>query len=186
MKHKMVEEPPLENLRKGDDQALRKVYVEYRQPFLNYARKFQMDDDSILDIYQDSIIAMRENLINGKVNDLKSSLKTYLFGIGKYKVYAYLREHKKTHLMDTVDIPGESVPEFDVEPEGNPLTEKQELIKRALLKMGGRCRNILELFYYRGLTIDEIRESEGYENNNTVKSQKSRCLKTLKQMILNP
>lgn len=186
MKHKMVEDPPLENFRKGDDEALRKVYVEYRQPFLNYARKFQLDDDAILDVYQDSIIALHENLVRGKLKDLKSSLKTYLFGIGKHKVYAYLRKHKKTHLMENEQIPSESVPEFDIEPERGFLTEKQEHIKKALEKMGGRCQNILELFYYRGLTIDEIRDCEGYENNNTVKSQKSRCLKNLKKMILEP
>lgn len=182
----MIKEPPLQSLVEDDDLALKEVYLEYREPFINYARKFSLDDDDILDIYQDSIIAMRENFIEGNVTELTSSIKTYLFGIGKYKIYAHLRKNNKTKVLEEQHLPENEEEGFNFEMSENPLTEKQEILKKALEKMGGRCRNILELFYYRGMSIDEIRDSEGYENNNTVKSQKSRCLKSLKEMILNP
>ncbi len=182
----MKKEPPLQDFINGDDTALKEVYVEYRLPFINFARKFQLEQDEILDIYQDTIIAMHENFISGKVEEMRSSIKTYLFSIGKYKIYAYLRANRKMNLLNDKDLPKTAAQEYDFEINENPLTEQQVLMRNGLEKMGGRCRNILELFYYRGLTIDEMRISEGYENNNTVKSQKSRCLKKLKEMILNP
>lgn len=182
----MVKEPPLQSFKNADDAALKKVYVGYRAPFINFARKFQLDDDEILDIYQDSIIALHENFVSGKIEELNSSIKTYLFGIGKYKIYAHLRENKKLRVLEDHNLPEEEAQNFDFDATVNPLSEQQNHIKAALEKMGGKCKLILELFYYRGMTIDEIRISENYENNNTVKSQKSRCLRTLKNMVLNP
>jgi len=35
------------------------------------------------------------------------------------------------------------------------------------------------------MKLDEIMSTQGYENKNVVKSQKSRCLKSLKDLILN-
>ena len=182
----MKKEPPLQDFINGNDDALKEVYLDNRLSFINFARKFQLEQDEILDIYQDTIIALHENFISGKVDKMRSSIKTYLFSIGKYKIYAYLRENKKMNLLNDNDIPGTEAHEYDFKINENPLSEQQKLMRNGLEKLGGRCRNILELFYYRGLTIDEIRIAENYENNNTVKSQKSRCMKKLKEMILNP
>ncbi|WP_254097249.1 RNA polymerase sigma factor [Aquimarina sp. Aq107] len=66
------------------------------------------------------------------------------------------------------------------------LTPQQELLRQHFKNLGKRCQEMLTLFYYRGLTIDEITESLGYENKNVVKSQKSRCLKSLKESIKTP
>jgi DNA-directed RNA polymerase specialized sigma24 family protein len=42
---------------------------------------------------------------------------------------------------------------------------------------------VLKLFYYNGFTLEEIQQHLNYGNYNTVKSQKSRCLKNLKDLI---
>lgn len=178
-------EPTLQSFKEAGDTVLKKVYVNYRAPFVNFARKFQLSEDEILDIYQDAIIVLRENIQSGKIEELNSSIKTYLFSIGKYKIYTHLRENNKMRVVDEQQIE-EEAQDFDLDLGSERLTEKQTILKKSLEKMGGKCKLILELFYYHGLTIDEIRISENYENNNTVRSQKSRCLKTLKNMILNP
>jgi DNA-directed RNA polymerase specialized sigma24 family protein len=41
----------------------------------------------------------------------------------------------------------------------------------------------LYLFYYRGMTLEDIQREMTYEAKDTVKSQKSRCLKQLKEII---
>lgn len=182
----MVKEPSLQSFKEGDNSALKSVYITNRNPFINFARKFQLNDDEILDIYQETIIALRENLLSGKIDSLNSSIKTYLFSIGKYKIYAHLRENNKMRPLNDEHIKENESIDFEFDVDHGSLNQKQQLLKEALEKMGGKCKLILELFYYRGLTIDEIRVTEGYENNNTVKSQKSRCLKTLKELILTP
>jgi DNA-directed RNA polymerase specialized sigma subunit len=41
----------------------------------------------------------------------------------------------------------------------------------------------LQLFYYEEKKLDEIQEQLGYTSKDVLKSQKSRCLKQLKELI---
>jgi len=63
------------------------------------------------------------------------------------------------------------------------LTQEQKLLYKYFKELGKKCQQVLTFFYYRGLRIEEIVQIGGYQNANTVKAQKSRCLKTLKQLI---
>ncbi|MDH7448366.1 RNA polymerase sigma factor [Aquimarina sp. 2201CG14-23] len=172
-------------LKKGHNQALEKIYNEYRSAFLQFAKKYDLDHDALVDVYQDAFIALREHAINGKLDDIKSSVKTYLFSIGKYMIYDHLRKQKKTiSYENSIDYKETSdTQDFFKEPQ---LTAEQQLLRQHFKNLGKRCQEMLTLFYYRGLTIDEITDNLGYENKNVVKSQKSRCLKSLKELIKTP
>ena len=74
----------LEKLRNDDEQMLKKIYLDFKEDFILFAKKHQLSKDEILDIYQDAILALRENAVLGKITPSESSLKTYFFGIGKY------------------------------------------------------------------------------------------------------
>jgi len=84
------------SLRDGSEMAFKEVYEANRSTFLNFAKKYGLDTEAILDIYQDAYIAFYENVQNGKLVELKSSLATYLISIGKYMVLERLRKNKKT------------------------------------------------------------------------------------------
>ncbi|MHA7055834.1 RNA polymerase sigma factor [Aquimarina sp. M1] len=172
-------------LKKGQNQGLEKIYNEYRNAFLQFAKKYDLDHDTLIDIYQEAFIALREHAINGKLDDIKSSVKTYLFSIGKYMVYDQLKKQKKTISYESSVAYKETsdTEEIFEEPQ---LTPEQELLREHFKNLGKRCQEMLTLFYYRGLTIDEIAKSLGYESKNVVKSQKSRCLKSLKELIKTP
>ena len=75
----MIEEPTLEQLRTGDSEAYTKIYEAYRDSFLGYARKYELSEEDVLEIYQDSVVKLYENVMSRKLNKLTSSLKTYLF-----------------------------------------------------------------------------------------------------------
>ena len=174
----MNNEPSLTQLKTGDATAYQLIYEGYRDAFIAFAAKYDIDQDSILDIYQDSMLTLYENVMKGKVKDFSSSIKTYLFSIGKFKLYEQLRAHKKVVLVDNFFDQEEMIEVTTTE-----LTEQQLLLKKHFQKLGERCRNILELFYLQDLKIKEIMTVANYENENTVKAQKSRCLKQLKKMI---
>src|SRR5690554_5727713 len=88
----------LEKLREGDQRALEKIYIAYKADFLRFAGKIHPDREMVLDVYQDSIIALFENEQRGMLNTLSSSLKTYLFSIGKFKLYKLNKEaHRFTN-----------------------------------------------------------------------------------------
>ena len=147
-----------------------------------------MSDDENIDIYQDAYIVFYENFTTGKMLELTSSVSTYLFSIGKYMILNQLRKNSKSVnsdlIMERVKDNNELFDESIAHDE--PLTYEQELLQKHFDKLGEKCKKVLTLFYYRGFSIEEIMEAEGYNSENVVKSQKSRCLKTLKEFIKNP
>ncbi len=165
-------------LRNDDKNALETIYKKYRLAFINYASGFDIDNTVAADIYQDSVIAMHQNFVINKLNLEKSSIKTYLFGIGKNKIYKYLKEQKKTTLVN------QQVDDYEeICLNENVHSDKAIELSKNLKLISESCQKILKLYYYRGLTIDEIVEQTDYKDSATVRSHKSRCMKRLKTLF---
>jgi len=164
----------------NDTIAVRDLYYAHRNGFFGFGKKYQIPDDALADIYQEAFVALRKQAIAGKLYEVNSSLRTYLFGIGKNMIFNYLKREKK--FVPLTSDPTEGITSIEIEKE-TTLTIEQELLRSNFKKLGEKCKQMLTMFYYRGLSIDEIAEQGGYENANVVRSQKSRCLKTLKERI---
>ena len=175
----------LEDLRKGSDTILRKVYEENRDKFLNYAKRYNLSVDENIDIYQDAYIIFYENVLSGKIESFTSSISTYLFSIGKYLIFDRMRKNKKT-VGSNYDLSrvSDDMPEGAVEMERADLTTEQILLQKHFTTLGAKCQELLTLFYYRGFTIQEIMAHENYNSENVVKAAKSRCMKSLRERIL--
>lgn len=175
----------IEDLRTGNNKIYSLLYKENKDAFYSYARKFTISEDEIEEVYQEALIAFYENIAEGKLTSLESSIKTYLFSIGKYKIYELLRRKKK--IVNTITLEQveniENLAHWNLEE--TTLDGQQEKVKTAFKSLGKRCQRILELFYTENKSIKEIMHLENYENENTVKAQKSRCMKSLREMIIN-
>ena len=169
-------------LKKGDKKILEKIYVENREGFINFSRKYNIEEQDAIDIYQDAIIVLRDNAVSGRIDSLQSNISTYLFAIGKYKIYHNFRVRSREDLTEDIDLLQENL-DFDVNLDGNGLTNEQRLLKKCFGELGDRCRSILQLFYYQGYTLDEIQEILKYSNKKVLKSQKSRCIRQLKDLV---
>jgi len=169
----MLESNLIEGLRKGDKHVLKHIYTNNRLAFIGFAKKYPIAESDVIDIYQDAIIALRENAINGKIDNLKSELKTYLFSIGKYMIYDRLKKQKKMHLVEDISsfIKDEDAFTFNI---NNELTNEQKQLQVAFKALGQKCKDVLTLFYYRGFNLEEIMNTLNYTNKDVVKSQKSR------------
>ncbi len=181
----MTEASIIEGLKNGDNAVLKSIYLEYRDAFVQFSKKYNITEYDALDLYQDAILALKENVATGKLKELKSSIKTYLFSIGKYMVFDYLRANKKVRVVDNEDLKlFDLVPDFEIlfKEESNSDEKKLELAFSAL---GDKCKAVLKLFYYQDYTIEEITKILGYNSKDVVKSQKSRCLKSLKEKFEN-
>lgn len=169
-----------ERLRENDKKALEEVYITYKEVFLNYAVSFNIDRDALLDIYQDSVIALFQNFVKKQTRLEKSTVKTYLFGIAKNKLYTYLKAQKRLVVTNTNFEVFE-----EIKSEEQELTREQKLLAKYFGEISPSCQDILKLFYYRSLSIKEIVSMTQYKDENTVKSHKSRCLKRLTELIKN-
>lgn len=177
----MNTEPSIADLLQSKNNSFEVLYVNYKDEFMGFARKFSLNENEIIDIYQDTFLSLYENLLSGKLTEFTSSIKTYLFSIGKFKIYEYLRKNSKLKVVDTPI--NEEITLEDLSLENEVLSEREQLVKANFKKLGTQCQQILELFYLQGKTLADIKGEEDYENTDVVKSLKSRCLKKLKALV---
>lgn len=172
-------------LKNADKKTLSSFYIDNRAAFINFAKKFHISDDDVLDVYQDAIIALQEKAIKGEIDKISCTVKTYLFGIGKYMLYEKARKNNKPFSNFPLEKEAYNYKEITDDFFKEEPNELQILLQKGFASLGKKCKEVLTLFYYRGFTIDEITEELNYENKNVAKSQKSRCIKQLKEKLLN-
>jgi len=171
----------IELVKQDDEKTIRLVYLENKKGFLVFANRYKINKNDILDIYQDAFIAFIENAKKGKIDFLKSSVSTYIFSIGKFMIFKKLKKEKITILEDD-NLNFVFKDDMDEEDSKN---SQIILLQDAFDKLGERCKEVLKLFYYDENKLEEIQEKLGYSNKDVLKSQKSRCLKQLKDIIKN-
>lgn len=161
----------------GDMRQYRKFYIELKEEYFGFARKLTTEETIIADSYHDAFIALYENIVERKLLVLTSSLKTYVFSIGKYSILNKLRKANKEIYDEQPEHPDPAF--FEPDEDNSRLI----LLKSELRNLGESCRKILILFYYRRNSIDSIVTKMNYKNANTAKAHKSRCMKQLREMI---
>jgi RNA polymerase sigma factor (sigma-70 family) len=172
----------IRSIKEGNPLPLQRVYSDNRETFLNYAAGFGINEEDAKDIYQDSILAFRDNIYKDHLKQLTCSVKTYLFSIGKNKIREFLRNEKRSINVKNVLIEEtDEVLYVDFYEEEPSIRELR--LQMVFTKLGSRCKEILKLSFLQGYTLDEISEILQYSNKNVLKSQKSRCLKQLKELM---
>jgi RNA polymerase sigma factor (sigma-70 family) len=169
-------------VRSGDPSGLSFAYEKYRKEYINWIRRFaNCGADDACEYYQGTILIFYENVMNGKLTELQSSLKTYLFGIGKNLVMHQYRKNVRgervkaefilqTHLADSSQ---------ELIAEDNDLA----MIHRCFERIGDPCHRLLELFYFHQKSMEEICQELGYKNPETAKNQKYKCMERLRKLV---
>ena len=179
---KWTDQTIVEDIRKGGDEGLVEIYKLYRSEFFFWSqRQFNLDPAAGADLFQDTIISLRKNIVKGKLTHLSSSLKTYLFAIGKHLALSRLRRESKTVLDD--DLLKLQLSEDYITDAPLKSQEKKNYVSQILKELGEPCYSILQLYYYKNFSMESIAAHLDYKNENVVKSQKLRCIKTLKERI---
>ncbi|MEM7297044.1 MAG: sigma-70 family RNA polymerase sigma factor [Bacteroidota bacterium] len=177
--NKSSEKELIAKLSQGNETSFREVYRVYKSEAKDWLSKHFGQDYSFEDVYQESVIALYEAALDGKLNELSCSLKTYLFAICRNQLLNSFKLQKRQD--SKVDEVTAYYREWLDNDEAD--VEKVEMVKRTLEKMKEPCKSILILFYYQGKTIDKLAVELGYSDKNVVKVQKSRCLKYLKEQV---
>ena len=152
------EEDILEQLQKYPNEVLVKLYKDYRKEFLSWAYKsFSADEDSASDCFQDAMIVLYRNVQERKLTELQSSIKTYLFSVGKNLLLRNFKsESRMIPLNETAyrDVTFEET-EYRELYSGNMLENK---IADIVETLRDPCKSILRFFYFRGFSMEEIAE----------------------------
>jgi RNA polymerase sigma-70 factor (ECF subfamily) len=167
-------------IKKKNEFLVGKIYGLYRNEFLFFLKKRNsINPDDILEIYQDAFMVLCNKIYEDKLNadNLKSSIKTYLFGVGVKIANNINRKNGKLHEQDQYDIQNQ--------PDDEPgLGEENErIIQKAVQEMGEPCHTLLIKQYWEEKSGEEIAIEMNYKNKDAAKTQKYKCIQKLKSEL---
>lgn len=168
----------IHKIKNGDEQPLIDIYEKYRDEFIVWSTSnFRIDSEFSKDIFQETLLDFNENIHSGKLSELSSTVKTYLFQIGKHKILNYQKKQGRTTYFEKVHLI-ESKEHIDfMDDEQKAYTQEQ--ISKAIEKLPDDCQEVLKLYYFKEFDMESIAREMEYKNANTAKSKKSLCMKKL-------
>ncbi len=178
----MSENDVIARIKSGDDQVLGKIYEQYRQEFISWLiRNYSCNVEEAKEVYQLAIMIFYENIMNGRLTTMTSSVKSYLFAIGKNKMLEQMKfDNKFTHNLDgTMNLMNDEQSKEEFEEKESTL----KLVEHCLSLLGEPCSSLLNLYYYKRKSMNEIAQELGYKNTDTAKNQKYKCMKRLKKLL---
>jgi RNA polymerase sigma-70 factor (ECF subfamily) len=125
------------------------------------------------------MIIVFEKYSSGETKSLDSSLKTYLFGICQNLI---LKNHRRQDVRQRHMTRLKEHWLFD-STDSYTLDGMLESLNTALNKLQEPCKSIISLFYLNGMSLTEIADELSYKSTDVVKTQKSRCISTLKKAL---
>lgn len=132
------------------------------------------------DIYQEGVMAFYER-IQQPTFVLTCKIKTYLYAVCRRLWLKKLAEKKRFNgNIDDVET------FLGVEEEIGDILEKEKRLEHmgsSLDGLGEPCRSIIEDFYIKDLSMEQISAKFGYTNADNAKNQKYKCLQRLKKLF---
>ena len=169
-------------IKSGDRKFLQQLYQQYRQEFGLWAvKRYSIDEDAIGEVYQRTFIALYYNIKNEKLTVLNSSIKTYLFAIGKNLIYDHFKFSKRSAEPDGLMVNVEEVDNSILDQ--YEQSDMKETVKQLLEKIGEPCKTVLELFYFKHYSMDSIAVEMDYKSEQIAAKRKFICLKQLRALL---
>jgi RNA polymerase sigma factor (sigma-70 family) len=164
----------------GDQKVFNDLY-EYEFPkVVRMIKKYSGNIENAKDIFQDSLVILIEK-VNRKELDLTCSVKTYLYSISRILWSAQLRKNQLTISLDdeygnieTDDI----FINFD-----STLPDVYDDVNKAIEMLGNQCKKLLECFYYKKMSWNEIAITLGYKSAASAKNQKYKYLERIRNTV---
>lgn len=182
MKHSLynTDEKIIEGVLDGKKEALNVLYRLYFPVIHKFILNNNGNDEEAKDIYQEGIIALYQNIMNGSFKQ-ESRLKTYLYSICRR---LWLTELKKKGMFIGRIQDYEDKYDVDANDERSleDVAEDYKIMNLCLSKLGEPCQTILNDFYVNRLSMQDIAEKMNYTNMENAKTQKYKCLQRLKKI----
>jgi RNA polymerase sigma factor (sigma-70 family) len=132
------------------------------------------------DVFQNAIVILMEKVF-GKKLDLTCSIETYLYSICKHLWMDQLRQNKKEKQM--IQFYNEEFQPDDISVSFYNTPDIYENVNRAIENLVDPCKQLLDCFYYKNMSWDEIASSLGYANAASARNQKYKCLERIRNTV---
>lgn len=165
----------IELIRSGNNQTALKELYTYFPSICYFIKMHGGNEDEAKDIFQESLFIFYRNVQRADFQ-LTSALNTYLFSICKYLWKDELKKKNRIVAYEVKDAPVEDLEDY------KDTEHKSAWLDKVIQSLGAKCVEILQLFYYQKLSMEQIATRLDYKNTDTVKTQKYKCIERAKQM----
>jgi RNA polymerase sigma factor (sigma-70 family) len=167
-------------LARNDDKALSTIYKENFPSILRMVLQYRGSEDDAKDLFQEAMIVLYEKVQQNEF-DLYSKLKTFLYSVCRH---LWLKKLKTGNMSIALpDEMEEVLPVEDTIEEHVKKDEQFRIMEHSMSGMGEPCKTILEDYYIRKMSMQDIAEKFGYTNAENAKNQKYKCLMRLKKLF---
>lgn len=175
------DERRLDLLAGGDESMLNALYREYEEAFIAFMiSSFSCDRRRAADIYPECMSILYFNVQNNQLTrPLRSTLKTYVFSIGRH---LYRRRYQDKFHRDV-----DRVAEFEengalglMVDRAIILKERARILRDLLARLGEPCNAILHHVYYAKYSYEALAQTLNLPEG-TLRKRKYDCLKKLRQ-----
>ena len=135
----------------GDTDAFDEILKTYRDSLVFFIHQYVQDYMAAEDI---AIDAFMQLIVHPHRYNFKTSLKTYLFMMGRSRALDYLRRRKRIILTDWSGTEGEPA-DFTSLEDGLLADERKRVVNKALDKLPEDMRAAVHLVYFEQLTYQE-------------------------------
>jgi len=125
-------------------------------------------------VFQEALIILNRNLQKSEFK-LTSSFYTYLYSVSRFVWSDLQKSHTKKQLQE---LNAQDVQVFQEVIE----EKKYQLAEHAFLEIGKRCQQLLQLFYQKAMSFNDISKVMQFKSAKIAKNQKYKCLKKAKDI----
>ncbi|HLR76302.1 MAG TPA: RNA polymerase sigma-70 factor [Balneolaceae bacterium] len=165
-------------IRKGDEQAFRKVYLKYHEELYNVALKYLRSEDLAEDAVHDIFVKLWDNR---KKLDQAGSLSGFIFTSLKNHVINMVNSQKRK-MKKKVKIAQQKKEEKSKHANVIHLSTFRNKCQQAIKKLPEKRRQVFKLRYEEGLTNREIADYLDL-SIHTVKSQYYKAIKFIREYV---
>ena len=164
----------IEEIKNGNIKYLDKIYLEVKPSFFSFVKSNfpGITSQETEDVFQDSIIDLYKNIQREVLTEIEISFTAYVVHIGKMKLIKLSEQKQKRQTSSIDEIADISV---DV-PENLDWGKVEQMVEFIFANIDEGCKAILERYYFKKMSMDEIASDLGYKNADVVKSKKNRCI----------
>ena len=192
------------NYAKGNNKAIEKLYDAYFIEFYRWCWKqqFKLTDDEINEIYTDAVLLFRDKAWSGELDNYKHcSDKTILFSIAKKNIYKQFSSNKEEQERidkyfkecqedqqkeDEIDWSLEEM-EFDNNNQWPTLDlSEHKRLTKLFAELSEKCKNIFIYCFAYELPTHDVVVKLDYSSEDSLKTQKYKCMKKVKSLLGQP
>jgi len=181
----MSETEILQNLKNGDnttqERTLRVIYKHHYAKTESMVLSNSGTKEDAKDLFQDVVIAFYNKTKNPQFT-LTCKFSTFIFAMARNQWLKVLRSRKVPILE--IENTFKQIPSMENIQLNLEYSENQKMLASLLKESGEKCMDLLKLFYYEKFSMKKIALLRGYSSEQIVRTQKLRCIKKLKSILM--